>query len=325
MLTTSEHRYRCGLCKEPGHNRRSCCHCLKKTTKGKGKIILNYTPLVSCILDFLVTEKSYKELYDLSKVSTTFKNSIHFLTRKVLEIETDTCTNRTFKYIQCFPQVRKLNLSRIWCRIEEMDEKLDRGLKHGSSFTELTHLDLSGNETIPTKVLSYFQNNTKLEYLKLSMCAKIKNNSLSYLKHFPNLTYLNLRHTNITNLRFLKHCPNLETLKIECLNLSDKDLVCLKSCTKLRVLSMDSCRNISNEGFKHICCLSSLERLHITNSELINNGVTLYLKRMPLLNYLALDYCPEVVDTTSLNHVAELYRDDDFWLDERFEVEDYLN
>ena len=310
MVTSSEHR--CGLCKEPGHNRRSCCQRPEKKTKGK--IIFNYTPMVSYILDFLVTEKSYKELYDLSKVSTTFKNSIHFLTRNVLEIETDTCTNRTFKYIQSFPQVRKLNLSRVWC-MEEMEEKLDRGLKYGSSFTELTHLDLSGNETIPTKVLSYFQNNTKLEYLKLSQCAKIKNNSLSYLKYFPNLTYLNLRLTNITNLRFLKHCPNLETLKIECFNLSDKDLVSLKSCTKLRVLSMDSCRNISNEGFKHICCLSSLERLHISNAELINNGVTRYLKRLPLLNYLALDYCHNVTDISSLNDVAEVYRDEDYYDD----------
>ena len=339
MMTMTAHK--CGICNESGHNRRRC---LKKTTKGK--IIFNYTPLVSYILEFIVTRNSYNELYDLSKVSKIFQKSVNFITRELFEIENEyfmnsrgDCisrvqytskipsvmnlaerkkeeeyyleylfSNRTFKYIQSFSQIRKLDMNYKWACASKKP-KISTGFKHAHSLTQLTHLNLSYNNNLPKNVLSYFRKNINLQYLNISQCAKIKNESLSYLEYFPNLTYLNLRGITITNLEFLRHCPKLKIFKLESTHITDSNLVNLTLCPNLEALSFSDCPKITNHGFHHLCCLSSLKKLHVLYAPLIDNDVMLYLKTLPALNHLILELCAKVTDMSSLNHVAELYRE----------------
>lgn len=297
MVKTSQRK--CGFCTETGHNRRSCPN--KET---KGKTVFNYTPLLLYIFDFLVADNSYKELYELSQVSSQFQKSVHFITRNVFEIQTEICDNTIFKYFQCFTNLRKLNLTRIFDIHMEYDGKLNRGLKHATSLTQLTHLDLSGVESLPINFLSYFNKHSKLQHLKISYCPKINNKSLSYLQHFPNLTYLNLRGAyNITNLRFLKHCPNLVTLKICCTNIHDNDLKYLKFCTKLNHLTMEVLPHITTTGFKLISQIRSLHKLHIIYADLIDNSIAEYLKTMPLLNHVICRGC-DVTNLSSLTNVS---------------------
>ena len=339
MMTMTARK--CGICNESGHNRRRC---LKKTTKGK--IIFNYTPLVSYILEFIVTRNSYKELYDLSNVSKIFQKSVHFITRELFEIENEyfmnsrgDCisriqytskipsvmvlderkrdeeyylnylfSNRTFKYIQSVSQIRKLDMNYKWACASEK-QMISTGFKHACSLTQLTHLNLSYNNKLPKNVLSYFRKNINLQYLNISQCAKIKNESLSYLEYFPNLTYLNLRGIKITNLNFLIHCPKLKILKLQNTHITDNNLVNLKSCPNLEALSFSDCPKITTKGFNHLCCLSSLKKFHVLYAPLIDNDVMLYLKTLPSLNHLIMELCKNVTDMSSLNHVGELYRE----------------
>lgn len=291
---------KCGVCKTPGHNRRRC-----PTKTSKGKIVFNYIPLVSYIIDFIVTENSYKELYNLSKVSINFEKAVHFITRKVFEIDNENNSifyNRNITFIQSFPQVRKLNISYPY---RSLENKIGE-FRHMSSFTQLTYLNISYNNKLPQNVLSYFKNNINLQHLKISHCPKINNESLDYLKYFPNLTYLNVRLCTITNLQFLKYCPNIETLKVDCSHISNNSFVHLKLCPVLKNLSLDNCVNMNDSGFTNICSLSLLEKFHIRDAPAITNNVTMHLKQ---LKHLIIEHCHRITDMIYLKNVPKLYRE----------------
>lgn len=284
-MPTTARVHTCGICKEPGHNRKSCT--MKKTNS---KFVLNYVPLVLYICEFIATDTSYEQLYILSKVSIYFQKAVHFITRKVFEIECEEehiFNNQTIKYIQPFTQLHKLKLSYFYIMPKDY---FNTGVKYLYSLTKLTHLDLSYNKTIPTNVLSYFKKNTNLQHLKISHCMhKINNKSLAYLKYFPNLTYLNVRYNTITNLKFLKYCPNLKILKLDCRRLKDKDFALLASCPLLTSLSLDSCGRITNNGFQHILSLRSLKNLHISYAPNLNEDMLSTLNTLPQINHLVKD------------------------------------
>ena len=290
---------KCGICREPGHNRRRC---QVKEIIGK---VFGYTPLVVSILDFLVTDRSYEQLYDLSKVNTSFQKAVHFITRNTVDIkfsENFMFCNRTIKYLQPFTQIRSLNLS-YQC-VDRPYRYIDSGFKHLSSFTNLSHLDISYNEKLPTNVLFYFKNNKKLQYLKISQCNNdITDSSLSYLENFPDLRYLNVRYCKLTSLSFLQFCPKLETLKLECRE-ETISLDELKFCPNLKSLSIHliyyGSRYIDS---KVISCLRSLERLHVVRASKVDDDDVACLKDLPCLKYLYLDMCDNITDLSSLDNI----------------------
>lgn len=293
---------KCGICRQPGHNRRRCP---VKENKSKCKVF-GYTPLVISILDFLVTDNSYEQLYDLSKVSTMFQKAVHFITRKTVDIkfvDNAMFCNDTIKHLQPFTQLRSLNLSYYYL-LKGSNGYISSGFEHLSSLTELTHLDVSYNSELPTNVLMYFKNNKKMQHLKISNCIHnyiciINNNSLSYLDNFPDLRYLNVRGCKLTNLSFLRFCPKLETLKFCLDDLVDGALEDLKFCSNLKSISID-CDDID---FKFISCIRSLERVHLIGPSKIDNNDVVYLKSLPYLNCLILDVCDNICDLSSLSHV----------------------
>lgn len=290
---------KCGICREPGHNRRRC-----PTKENKGKVF-KYTPLVITILDFLVTDHSYEQLYDLSKVNTMFQKAIHFITRKTVDIKFDVrFCNRTIKYLQPFTQLRYLNLS--YGGFLKPNGYISSGFEHLSSLTELTHLDVSYNQELPANVLMYFRNNNKLQHLKISNCintynwnSAINDNSLSYLENFPDLKYLNVRGCKLTNLSFLRFCPKLETLKIDLDGILDIALENLTLCSNLRSLSV-KCDDID---LKFISSIRSLERIHIFGASKIDNNDVVYFKSLPHLKCLILELCDNVCDLSCLSHI----------------------
>lgn len=89
---------------------------------------------------------------------------------------------------------------------------------------------------------------------------------MNYLQSLREMTF----HT-ITlgpgGLEQLKPIPKMKELEIWYVNLSDRDMEAIGRQTQLESLTICGCRQITNEGLKHLKSLKNLKRLHIEDCD----------------------------------------------------------
>jgi Leucine-rich repeat (LRR) protein len=165
----------------------------------------------------------------------------------------------------------------------------DAGMEHVAKLTKLKQLMLFGCP-VTDKGFEKLAALKSLEDL-FAYKSKMTMSGLKCLNELTNLKRLTLepviRDNSVMDLSGLK---NLQYLSIRTPRksedfLTDADLACLENLEKLRDLSLAGCDGITDKGLMHLKGLTNVERLHLIDASLTDDGLA-YLKDMKKLNHL---------------------------------------
>jgi len=150
-----------------------------------------------------------------------------------------------------------------------------------------------------------------LESLNLSGCYNLTDVSLEgvFVRDLPNLKELNLSLckdiSDYSMQRIATSCKNLEVLDLAgCSKLTNASLMSISHLKYLRKLNLRSCRQISDRGIEHLCCLYCQQREVVIEElclqdcqKLTDESLRHVSVGLPNLKKINLSFCISVTDT----------------------------
>jgi hypothetical protein len=170
--------------------------------------------------------------------------------------------------------------------IEDANQITDAGLKNFAGMTDLTKVNFM-RVRIGDSGLENFTNCKKLKDVRLRGTS-IDGSGLKALHGSKGtLTYLDISETAFGSAAMDNLVPltNLETLDMWFATIEDADLAKLAGMTKLKNLTLEQCRNLTNAGVEQIAKLPALETLNL-NQTRIDDGALELLAKVPNLKSL---------------------------------------
>jgi len=197
-----------------------------------------------------------------------------------------------------FSKLDELAISKITQKVKRLSISLEfEGIKSIETLTHLEHLFLS--ELVSTKTVSQKLNLNALSNLKtLSLPVRESSSKGIKFESLSGLEVLYLNHFRGKNDKY----QSLEMLKnLKALNLfrcKMKDFECLSHLKKMKLLSCDYARNLSDVS--SLSELRKLERLDFQNCPNLSNLETIV--ELPYLKVLKLNNCRSIKSLSFLQH-----------------------
>lgn len=231
-----------------------------------------------------------------------------------------------FGQLRCRDTLRRLEI------IQDRKDLGDKDLPKLAAFTELRHLDLSGNTKIK-KGIKHLTGLAKLESLKLYGVPSIDDAELTKLfKHTPNLTHLNLgfcwwhkgeglvfpaslTHLNLIESKTLTDaaftdfpCRDslIEANLFQCLVLTDKAIQAFEGAKRIERLNVGCIRALTNESLEIIGGLDTLTHLNISDNDTFDDIGLKHLAGLTRLRSLNLWHSRGVTGP-GLKHLAKMH------------------
>ncbi|KAK7276082.1 hypothetical protein RIF29_17214 [Crotalaria pallida] len=190
------------------------------------------------------------------------------------------------------------------------------GLKAiGNSCASLRELSLSKCVAVTDECLSFLvQTHTSLDKVDITCCRKITHASIeSITRSCSRLTSLRMESCSSVSreaFSFIGRCQFLEELDVTDTEIDDEGLESISTCTKLSILKMGICLNITDNGLKHIGSrCSQLKHLDLYRSSGITEvGVAAIALGCPSLEVINIAYNSNITDTSlaSLSNCLKL-------------------
>lgn len=146
----------------------------------------------------------------------------------------------------------------------------------------------------------------RLELINLHQC-KLEDKDLKYLENLP-LKTLNLNGASITDksIKYILGFKDLETLFIGDCDITDEGLKELASNTKIKSLSVELNKNITNDGVKYISEMSQLKDLDLSFTGINGTFVNDLIKLRKLVTLDLEGIKIRAVDLKELNKLRRL-------------------
>ncbi|WP_075883783.1 BTB/POZ domain-containing protein [Candidatus Protochlamydia sp. W-9] len=155
-------------------------------------------------------------------------------------------------------------------------------------------------------------NSTEESLIELKKLLNIAHRcQLNTLKNYLEFTFVSALLNQTSQLAEFERIINHFSKKIERLNFSNQayltnaHLLALKDCKKLKVIHLEACQALTDDGLEHLTLLTSLQHLDLRVCEYLTDDGLAYLKPLTALQHLDLSGCWNLTDA-GLVHLTPL-------------------